>query len=58
MKTIIVLELDHKKPLPSSVTDTAAQRIYAWLYSQGVEAGVSAKLLTEVPAEPKPWEKV
>lgn len=55
--TVIQLEFKHTKELPKDVTDAVAQRAYSYLYSQGVEAGVSAKLMTEVPAKPQPWEK-
>jgi hypothetical protein len=53
IKTVLVIEITHKKPLPTrlDVTDAAAQRIYGWLYSQGVEAGVNAALTT-MPKEP------
>jgi hypothetical protein len=50
MKTLIVLEIDHKKPLPtkSPITDIVAQRVYGYLYSQGCEAGVQARVEVEV----------
>lgn len=49
-KTFIVVEIDHKKPFPEKtpITDVVAQRIYGYLYSQGVEAGVQARIETEV----------
>lgn len=46
MKTILQIELDHKRPLPENVTDAIAQRAYMFLYSNGCEAGVRATLLT------------
>lgn len=50
MKTLILVEIDHKKDLPSKVpaTDVIAQRIYGWLYANGVEAGVQARIEVEV----------
>jgi hypothetical protein len=50
MKTVLIVEIDHQKPLPVKLdlTDAASQRIYGWLYSQGVEAGVKAKVCAEV----------
>lgn len=50
MKTLIVLEIDHRKPLPEKtpITDVIAQRLYGYLYSQGVEAGVQARIEVEV----------
>ena len=50
MRTVLQVVIDHNKPLPAkvSLTDIAAQRIYGWLYSQGVEAGVQATLLLPV----------
>lgn len=50
-ETVIVLRVQHKKPLPPIATDIIAQRAYSWLYSQGVEAGVTATL-AELPKEP------
>lgn len=49
-ETIILLKVTHRKPLPELATDTISQRAYSWLYSQGVEAGVTATLV-EVPKE-------
>lgn len=50
MKTVLVVEVEHEKPLPTrqDITDIAAQRIYGWLYSQGVEAGVRVALTAQV----------
>jgi hypothetical protein len=44
VKTILIVTVDHKKPLPErmELSDVAAQRLYGWLYSQGVEASVNA----------------
>ena len=39
-ETILIVRIQHTKPLPEKVEDIAGQRIYGWLYSQGVEAGV------------------
>lgn len=49
-ETIVLLKITHKKPLPKLVTDTIAQRAYSYMYSQGVEVGVTATLV-EVPKE-------
>lgn len=53
MKTVIELEIEHQKDLPSRapVTDVIAQRVYGYLYANGVEAGVTAKVLLEVKEE-------
>lgn len=53
MKTTIITVIEHKKPLPAKVpvTDAVSQRIYGWLYSQGVEAAVSTKLMTALEDE-------
>ena len=55
MKTVIELEIEHRKDLPSRtpVTDVIAQRVYGYLYSQGVEAGVTAKVMLQVDEEAK-----
>jgi hypothetical protein len=50
-ETVIVLRIQHKKPLPKDATDAIAQRFYGWAYSQGVEVGVSATL-AQRPKEP------
>jgi hypothetical protein len=49
VKTILIVEIEHQKPLPVKLdlTDAASQRIYGWLYSNGVEAGVKARLTVE-----------
>ena len=54
-KTEILVTITHAKPLPDKtpITDIAAQRIYGFLYSQGVEAGVDARIWTEVSDSPK-----
>lgn len=51
MKTTIILEIEHKKDLPSRVplVDIIAQRTYGYIYSQGCEVGVTARLQA-VPA--------
>jgi hypothetical protein len=40
MKTILIVTIEHSKPLPAKVeiTDIASDRLYGYLYSQGVEA--------------------
>jgi hypothetical protein len=55
VKTLLIVTIEHKKPLPvrENVTDIASQRLYSWLYSQGVEAGVRASLVQE---KPEMWE--
>lgn len=56
MKTTLLIEVTHTKPLPKQpITDVAGQRIYGWLYSQGVEAGVKASLLDDA-FKPEPGE--
>jgi hypothetical protein len=54
-ETILILTIRHKKPLPDKtpITDIAGQRLYSYLYSQGVEASVRASL---VPQKPEEWE--
>lgn len=49
MKTLLIITIEHTKPLPDKVpiTDIASQRLYSYLYSQGVEAGVRASLVQE-----------
>ena len=50
MKTVIEIEIEHQKGLPAKtpVTDVVAQRLYGYLYSQGVEAGVTARVMLEL----------
>lgn len=56
MKTTLLIEINHAKPLPKlPITDVAGQRIYGWLYSQGVEAGVKAVLVQDA-FKPEPGE--
>jgi hypothetical protein len=54
-KTYLLVELEHKKPLPEDVAEIAGQRIYGWLYSRGVEAGVRVKPI-EAVMQPESWE--
>lgn len=56
MKTILILTIEHTKPLPDKtpITDIASQRLYGYLYSQGVEASVRASL---VPDSKEAWEQ-
>jgi hypothetical protein len=56
VKTILILTIDHKKPLPTKVpiTDVASERLYNYLYAQGVEAGVRASVASE---KVEAWEE-
>lgn len=54
MKTYVLLEIEHAKPLPTGnlcVTDVVAQRVYDWLIARNVPAGVKVKLLDDVMRE-------
>jgi hypothetical protein len=51
-ETLITLKIRHRKNLPALTTDVLAQRAYAWLYSQGVEVGVTASIVV-YPPEPE-----
>lgn len=51
MKTHILLEVDHQKPLPQDAQKVIEQRFYMWAYSQGVEVGVSAQIVVPEPEE-------
>ena len=44
------MTIEHKKQLPDKtpVTDILAQRLYGYLFSQGHEVGVEARLWSEV----------
>lgn len=54
-KSYFLIELEHKKPLPADVAEIAGQRIYGWLYSRGVEAGVKVKPIEQLMDKPE-WE--
>lgn len=60
MKTILILTIEHTKPLPDKtpITDIASQRIYGYLYANGVEASVRATRLTENDEKKYEWERV
>lgn len=49
MKTILILTIEHKKPLPTKtpITDVVSERTYNYLFAQGVEVGVRASLAAE-----------
>ena len=53
MKTYLLVEIEHRKPLPAKqpITDVLSQRIYMYLYAAGVEASVKASLVN-LPAAP------
>jgi hypothetical protein len=55
-KSYFLVELEHKKPLPKDIAEIAGQRIYGWLYSQGVEAGVRVKPIEQLMDKPE-WEQ-
>jgi hypothetical protein len=50
MKTEILVTITHAKPLPDKmpITDIVAQRIYSFIYANGVEVGVDARIWSEV----------
>ena len=50
MKTEILVTITHAKPLPDKtpITDILASRLYSFIYANGVEAGVDARIWTEV----------
>lgn len=50
MRTMLVVEITHRKPLPAplDVTDVLMQRTYGGLHSQGCEAGVKVVLAGKV----------
>jgi hypothetical protein len=56
VKTIVILTIEHKKPLPSKVpiTDAISERVYNYCFAQGVEVGVRASLAQE---KVEPWEE-
>lgn len=43
MKSIIVVEIDHEKPVPAELANVAGNRVYNWLFSKGVEAEVKVR---------------
>lgn len=55
MKTLLILTIEHTKPLSTKtpITDVVSERVYNYLYAQGVEAGVRASL---VPEKLEAWE--
>jgi hypothetical protein len=56
VKTIVILTIEHIKPLPAKtpITDVISERTYNFLYAQGCEAGVRASL---VPNKVEAWEE-
>ena len=43
MKTILIVEIDHKNSLPDQATDIIADRIYSFLYARRCECDVTVK---------------
>lgn len=60
MKTILILTIEHSKPLPEKmvITDVVSERAYNWLRAQDCPASVTATQCTQVPAKPEKWEIV
>ena len=56
MKTVLLITIEHTKPLPDKVpvTDIAAQRLYGYFFANGVEVDVEAQIQPQVPDEVKP----
>lgn len=50
MKTMLVVEVTHSKPLPTKVplTDILTDRVYNYLFAQGHQVGVKVVLAGEV----------
>ena len=44
MKTHLLIEIDHSKPLPEDLTDDAANRVYTMLHARGVACDVAVKV--------------
>lgn len=55
LKTVIIIEITHEKPLPAKIqdtlTDTIASRVYGYLYAQGAQVGVTAKVEDKAKSE-------
>ena len=43
MKTVLIVEIDHKTPMPDSATDIIADRVYSFLYARRCECEVTVK---------------
>lgn len=56
MKTVIQIEVEHTKALPSEVTDKLAERAYTYLHNIGARCDVTARFLEVRPEPVKAWE--
>ena len=43
MKTILIVEIDHKAPMPEAAADIIADRVYSFLYARRCECDVTVK---------------
>lgn len=51
MKTVLIIEIDHTRPLPSKspIGEVLGQRVYGYLYANNCEAGVTVKDVCRFP---------
>lgn len=56
MKTELIVEIHHEQPFSPKidVRTVAEQRIYNYLYAQGYEVTVNAKLASKIPVLEQP----
>jgi hypothetical protein len=47
IRTLVVLEITHRKQLPADAASQIAQRAYSFCYARGCEVGVTAKVLEQ-----------
>ena len=43
MKTVLIVEIDHKTTMPDAATDIIADRVYSFLYARRCECDVTVK---------------
>lgn len=43
MKSIIVVEIDHEKPVPAELANVTGNRVYNWLFAKGIEADIKVR---------------
>lgn len=48
MKTTILLEVEHSKPLPADHVGSVERHFYTWAYAKGCEVDVNAKAIRAV----------
>ena len=57
-KTLVLVEIEHSRPLPADVTDSIANKLWITLHNKDVPCEISATLWGNQPTPDKRWMEV